>query len=411
MAGAPEAEGGNGHRYHGLDALRGAMMLLGIVLHAATLYLAAPPPTYPFPTDRSASPAFDLLFHFIHAFRMPVFFLLSGFFAALLVERRGMAGALLNRAARILLPLAAAMVLILPVTALAVIDFALSARFGTRELWPDPELLYKLRLDIAAAGQPVGEPVALHLWFLVYLVWFCLLLPAWEALARGCAWLDAKLAGGLRRTFASPTFVFALGLATAVTLSPFRQAQLIEGFVFFRPHPPSLAYYGLFFAAGYLLRRFPEALRTAQEHLLSYGVMAAVLFPLGLYASLLEQAGLRGHKVHAAAAVGNGLATWALVYTLVAAALRWFDRPSPGVLYVSRSAYWIYLVHLPLVMALGWLLLPWEIPAAAKFLIVVSGTAIACFASYHWLVQRSWVGAALNGRRFDMPWPRFIRNA
>jgi hypothetical protein len=34
-------------RYFGLDALRGGMMMLGIVLHAAWLYLAAPPPTMP----------------------------------------------------------------------------------------------------------------------------------------------------------------------------------------------------------------------------------------------------------------------------------------------------------------------------------------------------------------------------
>ena len=31
-------------RYFGLDALRGGMMMLGIVLHAAMIYLTAPPP-------------------------------------------------------------------------------------------------------------------------------------------------------------------------------------------------------------------------------------------------------------------------------------------------------------------------------------------------------------------------------
>jgi len=32
-------------RYFGLDALRGGMMMLGIVLHAAMYYMASPPPT------------------------------------------------------------------------------------------------------------------------------------------------------------------------------------------------------------------------------------------------------------------------------------------------------------------------------------------------------------------------------
>lgn len=390
------------HHYHGLDALRGVMMMLGIVLHASALYLAAPPGTWPVPADAETSPAFDLVFHFIHAFRMPAFFLLAGFFAALLVERRGMAGALKNRAARVLAPLVAGTLVILPVTAIAMVDFALSARFGTRALWPDPELLYKLRLDFAATGHPTGEPVALHLWFLLYLVWFCLLLPAWEALARGAARLDARLRGAPSRWIADPAFVFVPGMICAALLWPFRQGQVLEGFVLFRPHLPSLAYYGAFFGAGYLVRVFPAWLRTAAANTGVYGVMAAVLFPLGLYASLLEQAGMRGAKIHAAACIANGLATCALVAFLVGAAQRWFDRPSVRHAYAAHSAYWVYLVHLPLVFALGWLLLPFEWPAAAKFLLVVLGTALASFASYHWLVQGTWLGAFLNGRRYDV---------
>ena len=79
-------------RYYGLDALRGVMMMLGIVLHAANFYLAAPPPIFPIPSDRNNSLFFDLLFHFIHQFRMPTFFVLAGFFSALLVEKRGLWG-------------------------------------------------------------------------------------------------------------------------------------------------------------------------------------------------------------------------------------------------------------------------------------------------------------------------------
>ena len=65
-------------RYYGLDALRGGMMMLGIVLHGATFYLVSPPATMPIPTDRNNAFIFDLLFHFIHSFRMPTFFVLAG---------------------------------------------------------------------------------------------------------------------------------------------------------------------------------------------------------------------------------------------------------------------------------------------------------------------------------------------
>src|SRR4051812_10660417 len=102
-------------RYYGLDALRGAMMMLGIVLHAATLYLAAPPPHVPLTTDRNTSLTMDAIFDLIHSFRMPCFFVLAGFFASLLVEKRGVWETYRNRAARILAPLLAGMVTVLPI--------------------------------------------------------------------------------------------------------------------------------------------------------------------------------------------------------------------------------------------------------------------------------------------------------
>src|SRR6185369_17393910 len=117
-------------RYYGLDALRGGMMMLGIVLHAAQMYLAAPPPTVPFPGDPNNSLLFDLLFHFIHQFRMPTFFVLAGFFCALLVEKRGLRETYKNRALRVAAPLAAALLTIWPLTILMGTNFFLAANFG-----------------------------------------------------------------------------------------------------------------------------------------------------------------------------------------------------------------------------------------------------------------------------------------
>ena len=50
-------------------------------------------------TDPNHWFGFDILFGFIHSFRMPVFFVMAGFFAALLVDKRGLRGTLRNRAA------------------------------------------------------------------------------------------------------------------------------------------------------------------------------------------------------------------------------------------------------------------------------------------------------------------------
>ena len=94
-------------RLHDLDALRACAMLLGVLLHAVFHTI---PWRYferhilPGGPNSWALPYFHAV-QLIHGFRMPVFFLLSGYFCALLWQRRGLKGLLRNRILRIALPL------------------------------------------------------------------------------------------------------------------------------------------------------------------------------------------------------------------------------------------------------------------------------------------------------------------
>ncbi len=97
-------------RRHDLDAVRSFAMLLGIALHAALAYIGGGWVV----ADEQTSAGLGLLVAAIHGFRMPLFFLLSGFFTAMLWKRRGLAYLLSHRARRILLPLALGCLTILP---------------------------------------------------------------------------------------------------------------------------------------------------------------------------------------------------------------------------------------------------------------------------------------------------------
>ena len=88
-------------RRYDLDALRTMAMLLGIVLHAGLSFTPFPWPVQ----DERQSGFFWLLFAAIHGFRMPVFFVLSGFFTAMLWRGRGLKSLLSHRFRRVLLPL------------------------------------------------------------------------------------------------------------------------------------------------------------------------------------------------------------------------------------------------------------------------------------------------------------------
>jgi peptidoglycan/LPS O-acetylase OafA/YrhL len=97
-------------RRHDLDSLRAIAMLLGIVLHSSQSFGAIPWTV----KDVQQSDFYVVLLFLIHGFRMPLFFLLSGFFTAMLWRKRGLGGLFKQRAKRILLPLIIGCLTIIP---------------------------------------------------------------------------------------------------------------------------------------------------------------------------------------------------------------------------------------------------------------------------------------------------------
>lgn len=390
-------------RYIGLDALRGCMMLLGIVLHSAMLYLASPPQAMPLPTDRNSSEVFDVLFDLIHSFRMPIFFLVAGFFAALMVNRRGIQATWRNRVSRILWPLLAALLVILPLTAWLTLSFWVDARFGSRSLMPDLQSILALGAETKEKIGPRAEhPSMAHLWFLYYLCMFYALIPLCQWALQKTAHLQARI----QHFFSQPSAAVVFALWTALTLWPYQGAQVHEGFFYFIPHPPSLLYYGAFFVLGYAFHAYQGFLQATVRYMRWAWVLAAALFPLSLMASSADtDAGGENAWLHLTAVLLNGLCTWAFIYGFFGAAQRFFDRLSRSIDYAAQSAYWVYLVHLPLIMLAGWFLLAFDAPALFKFVLVCMWAAALAFASFHYVVQNSWLAMFLYGRRLGLRWP------
>ncbi len=85
-------------------------MLMGIALHSAMSFFGAPWPVQ----DSQQLPLLGLLVASIHGFRMALFFLVSGFFTAMLWRKRGAMALLKQRTQRVLIPLLIGLVTIIP---------------------------------------------------------------------------------------------------------------------------------------------------------------------------------------------------------------------------------------------------------------------------------------------------------
>lgn len=90
-------------RLHGLDAVRGYALMLGVVFHATMSFL--PGPQFWMVKDTQSSQFLSGLFFWSHSFRMTTFFLVAGFFAHMTFHRRGARSFIIDRIKRIALPL------------------------------------------------------------------------------------------------------------------------------------------------------------------------------------------------------------------------------------------------------------------------------------------------------------------
>jgi len=385
-------------RLHGLDAVRGIALLLGIVVHASMAWL--PGAQYFWVAhDTDPSAALGLAFYVPHMFRMLLFFLLAGFFGRMALERLGVRGFVRDRGRRIALPLLAGWPLVM---AAVVTVLAWGTLLAQGALPQEPPPGPKFTAD--------DFPLT-HLWFLYLLLWCYAAMLAVRALA-SVVDRAGRMEAGLDRAarwLAAPAgpLLLALPLAGALAVQPGWYAW------FGIPTPdralyPNLAAatgFGTAFAFGWLLHR-QRALMQGWERRwplhLSLAVLATVgcLGMVGLAPPLQPAPATSGTLAYAAC---YAFAAWNWTFALVGAGLRFLSGHSPARRYLADASYWMYLAHLPLVMALQVVAAQVQAPAWVEFPLLLAAAIALLLASYHFLVRYGFVGAVLGGRRLQRP--------
>ncbi len=341
-------------------------MLMGIILHGLFPFYREEP-------DPFTGGVLDFCLWIVHTFRMPAFFMLSGFFGALLWERRGAGAMLMNRFERIALPLFGIMLVLSPIVAFvsfigegfyegkaAPFDYALNRTM--REAWP------------------VGH--FKHLWFLYHLLWISFG-TAWFvrwSRSRGKDW--TRTLAWVRRTFESPwRFVVVLGAL-----------NLALNVVLFRQDPPAgtgwmpnlfhVGYYALFYGFGWALYVGRADLSTSANRawtLVAVGSIATLAY--SLVKSQFEAGGALGAETMRGALllVTWGIALFALTRGLMGLFYRYTSHESYTWRYVSDSSYWIYLIHMIPCEGLPELFLGTGLPILLKYFLCMVLTALIGF--------------------------------
>lgn len=362
-------------RLHAIDNLRGIMMWLGIVLHVAANYLVFPT-HIPWGDDRRSALA-DLLGASIHTFRMPVFFVIAGFLAAMLLERRGRWGFLRHRLLRLALPFALFWPVLWLMTALA----------GT--LFMNRIVLGQWGLDRSAVPSHLAsEPNTLHLWFLLMLFFFCVgtsllsLLPARLFAAAGRALAALARAWWGFAVLAVPLYLANHSYPSGLVLPSGR----------FFPVWNEWLNNVVFFVFGLVLWGHRATLMPHyQRHWRRFAVAALLFFLLAGAAHQARQMSLFTAFYQACA--------WLGTFAWIGFGLHALGRSNRWLAYLADSAYWVYLVHFPLTVLIGALLFGAPLWPSVKMLLGIVLTSLVCLATYQLWVRHTWVGVLLNGKR------------
>ena len=390
-------------------------MLLGIALHAALPYFSR---LYEFefiwPADDDQSVLLALVFDFIHSWRMPVFFLLAGFFAHLVLDRRSTSMFVLDRLKRVALPLA----LFGAVMAVVIPPIWFYGWFGVISFEAIRDGLAN-RQDLDSSGDLVA-----HLWFLYYLLlmyaaliavrWLGGLLRAQTAV-RPAWWLLPTVGRLGDAVYTRMPVLLALGAVLLVVLRAGDEAKPIWPL-----NVPDVLYGSLFFLYGYGLyarRALIDRLRGdgTLAALLSIGIVTYLvhLVLLGVIDGMTKSGG--GTEsiefLRLLDAVFYGFAAVLFSVGLVGLFERVLQLPRSWVRWLADSSYWIYIMHLPVVTFLtfylahldrqGWLtnLTGFSWSAELKFLAACLATAALGIVTYRYLVRYTPLGTLLNGKR------------
>lgn len=382
-------------RLHALDAVRGFALTLGVFFHATMSWLPGPQ-VWPV-KDGAESLILSGAFFTLHMFRMTLFFVIAGFFARMMLERRGTAGFVKDRLKRIGLPLVA----FWPISIGTIIAISIWAYVSTHPGQAPP-----IPPTTPASG---GIPFPLtHLWFLYVLLWFYAgALVVRTVLGRLAPAMDVVVRIGLVKNPLAPALLCVPFLA-ALWVSPmwmqfFGIPTPDQNLV---PPLPAIAAYGTAFGFGWLLQRQPDLLSVFAGRwwfnlTLAVGLTAACFLIVGGVRPILTPA--RHSAETYLFAICYGLAIWTWTFGLLGAALTFLSGHSAARRYLADASYWIYLVHLSLVMFLQGLMVFVNWPWWVEYPLVLAIAFPLMLGSYHLFVRYTWLGAILNGRRQSRP--------
>ena len=387
----------NSNRIDYLDAVRAYALILGIIFHASLSFM---PMFIGWAVmDISTSTTIPVFVLLSHAFRMELFFLIAGFFSHMTFHQQGLASFVKSRLVKLAIPFVLGWLILRPMLISGWI-------MGAESMRGDANIGGALIQGITSLREfPVGFLVGTHLWFLYYLlgISFVLLIlrhllslhqPTYNKLVQSA---DQLVSWMCRARLA----ILLVAIPTACCL------WFMDGWAVdtpdksLLPNIPVALIYGGFFIFGWLVHRQANLMEVFAR--LTWGRLAlciiASIAAVKLSAYQIQLSHPHYALIKAGFMLSYAILMWSLIALTIGLCKRIFMRPKTLIRYIADSAYWLYLIHLPIVV---WLQIAFaELPLhwSVKLVSICAITLALSIVLYDAFVRSTFVGAILNGKR------------
>lgn len=370
-------------RLYYIDWIRIIAFSLLILLHGIVPFT-----TIPWEINNSERSEWLTRFVFwLHQWRLPLLFFVSGLGINLSMKSRSLGSFYGERFRRLFIPLLFAMFFIIPIQ--PYFEFLQKGKINPG-YWSLYQQVWELKV------YPNGPLTWSHMWFVVYLIAFILVLFPLFLLGKQ-KWVAEKRAR-LEDHLSSPALLTIavlpiIGIIYTLSIEYPENGSLTEDWFAFTLFITMLVY-------GYLVGASHTFWNQAARYRWITGGVALItgIILLLNYWTPMPIFTVKDNRFMMYCVL-NGLHIWSMILFWCGMARQHLNKPSPVLRYLNEAVYPYFIIHQTIIVALGYYIVQWQMPLMIKCILLISLSVLMIMATYHLVIRKTKVTRFLFGMK------------
>ena len=234
-----------------------------------------------------------------------------------------------------------------------------------------------------------------HLWIFWLLCWLVLAFALYAAIAERSLWRGPPkkmILSPLRYLWLIPlTMVPQWFMSARGAIPNFGP----DNFISIIPMPYIPIYYGIFFFVGAFYYDCDDSdAKVGRQWIITMPVALLVIFPITL--TLGFSTNFLGAYRQPTLLALKAMYAWLMVFSLIGISRELISRENRVWRYLADVAYWLYLVHLPLLLLMQEMVRTWDLPAVIKFGLICFAVTGILLLIHQFFLRYTFVGTVLN---------------